>query len=174
MIRTIRPIGTAVMVAGLTAGLFAQGAPLLNVKMGLWEMTQTVTITGDGATPDTSSMTPDQAARMKAVMSAMMGPHTNTYKTCLTPDKFNKGALTDQKNCKSTIVNNTSSMLDVQMECTGQGGQGSMSGTGHFEAPTPETIKGTFKGTTAMGAQKMTSSGTTAGKWLGADCGSIK
>lgn len=173
MIRTIRPISTAVMVAGLTAALLAQGAPKINVKLGLWEITTTVTLSGD-APVDTSNMPPDQAARMKAVMGAMMGPHTNTSKSCLTQEKFNQGLLSDNKNCKSTIVTNTSAALDVQMDCAGPSGQGTMSILVHFEAPTPDTVKGSFKGTSAMGTQKMTSNGTTTGKWLGADCGDIK
>lgn len=173
MNRTIRPISTAVMVAGLTAALLAQGAPKINVRLGLWEITTTVTVGGDMPV-DTSNMSPDQAARVKAAMGAMMGPHTNTSKSCLTQEKFNQGLLSDNKNCKSTIVTNTSTALEVQMECAEPSGQGTTSIQAHFEAPTPDTMKGSFKGTTAMGTQKMMSNGTTTGKWLGADCGNIK
>ena len=174
MKRFIRPFGTTAMIAGLTTALVAQGAPKINVKMGLWEVTSTTNISGDAPMPDTSQMTPQQAAAVKAAMGAMMGPHSTTAKQCLTKEKFDQGMLTDQKNCKTTIGTNTSTVLEVQMACDMGQGQGKMSGLMHFEAPTSESMAGSFKGTSSMGAQTMNVTGTYAGKWLGADCGSVK
>jgi len=173
MMRSIRPLGTTAMIAGLTATLLAQGAPKINVKMGLWEVTSTTNITGNVPMPDTSQMTPQQAAAVQAAMGAAMGPHTTTIKECLTKEKFEQGMLTDQKNCKTTITTNTATVLEVQMAC--QQSQGStMSGLMHFEAPSPEAIAGTFKGSSSMGTQTMNITGTYAGKWTSADCGSVK
>jgi hypothetical protein len=175
MMRSIRSLGTTAMIAGLTAALVAQGAPKINVKMGLWEVTSTTNMSGDVPMPDTSQMTPQQAAAIKAAMGGMMGPHTTTVKQCLTKEKFDQGMLTDQKNCKTTIATNTATVLEVQMACDmGQGNQGKMSGLMHFEAPTPDTMAGTFKGTSSMGAQTMNITGTYAGKWVAADCGAVK
>ena len=178
MMRLIRPLGTTAMIAGLTAALVAQGAPKINIKMGLWEVTSTTNMSGDVPMPDTSQMTPQQAAALKAAMGGMMGPHSTTLKECLTKEKFDQGMLTDQKNCKTTIGTNTATVLEVQMACDmgqgSQGSQGKMSGLMHFEAPTPETMAGTFKGTSSMGAQTMNITGTYAGKWVAADCGSVK
>jgi hypothetical protein len=172
MMRSIRPFGTTAIIAGLTAGLVAQGAPKINVKMGLWEVTSTTTMTGNIPMPDTSKMPPQQAAAVQAAMGSAMGPHTSTVKQCLTKEKFDQGMLTDQKNCKTTIGTNTATVLEVEMAC--DQGQGKMAGTMHFEAPTPETMAGTFKGTSSMGAQTMNITGTYAGKWTSSDCGSVK
>jgi len=172
MMRSIRPLGTTAMIAGLAATLLAQGAPKINVKMGLWEVTSTTNMTGNVPMTDPSKMTPEQAAALQAAMGGMMGPHTTTIKECLTQEKFNQGMLTDQKNCKTTITTNTATVLEVQMAC--DQGQGKMSGVMHFEAPSPEVMAGTFKGTSSMGAQTMNITGTYAGKWTSADCGSVK
>jgi hypothetical protein len=174
MMRSIRPLGTTAMIAGLTATLLAQGAPKINVKMGLWEVTSTTNMTGNVPMPDTSKMTPQQAAAVQAAMGSAMGPHTTTIKECLTQEKFNQGMLTDQKNCKTTITTNTATVLEVQMACEMGQGQGKMSGLMHFEAPTSESMAGTFKGSSSMGTQTMNITGTYAGKWTSADCGSIK
>jgi hypothetical protein len=173
MMRSIRPFGTTAIIAGLAATLVAQGAPKINVKMGLWEVTSTTNMTGNVPMPDTSKMTPEQTAALQAAMGGMMGPHTTTIKECLTPEKFNQGMLTDQKNCKTTITTNTATVLEVQMACD-QGRGGTMNGVMHFEAPSPDVMAGTFKGTSAMGTQAMNITGTYAGKWTSADCGSIK
>jgi hypothetical protein len=173
MMRSIRPLGTTAIIAGLAATLVAQGAPKINVKMGLWEVTSTTNMTGNVPMPDTSKMTPEQAAALQAAMGGMMGPHTTTVKECLTQEKFNQGMLTDQKNCKTTITTNTATVLEVQMACD-QGRGGTMNGVMHFEAPSPDVMAGTFKGTSAMGTQTMNITGTYAGKWTSADCGSIK
>jgi hypothetical protein len=172
MMRSLRPLGTTAMIAGLTAALLAQGAPKIDVKMGLWEVTSTTSMTGNVPMPDTSKMTPQQAAAVQAAMSGMMGPHTSTIKECLTKEKFDQGMLTDQKNCKTTITTNTATVLEVQMAC--DQGQGTMTGLLHFEAPSPAVIAGTFKGTATMGAQTTNITGTYAGKWTSADCGSVK
>jgi hypothetical protein len=102
----------------------------------------------------------------------MMGAHTTTLKECLTKEKFDQGMLTDQKNCKTTIMTNTAMVLEVQMACDQS--QGKLTGMMHFEAPTPEAMAGTFKGTSSMGAQTTNITGTYAGKWLAADCGAVK
>jgi hypothetical protein len=169
----IRAIGTATLITGLAAAVLAQGVtPKVNVKMGLWEMTTSSQMTGDIPMPDTSKMTPEQQAQMKAAMGAMMGPRTATTKTCMTKEKFEKGEFTDQKNCQNVITTNTSSVLEMQISCTQ--GQDKTTGQMHMEAPTPETLKGTFSGSAVMSGKTMKMSGTTTGKWIGADCGTVK
>jgi hypothetical protein len=136
MMRSMRPLGTTAMIAGLTTALLAQGAPKISVKMGLWEVTSTTNMTGSVPMPDTSQMTPQQAAAVQAAMGGMMGPRTTTIKECMTKEKFDQGMLTDQKNCKTTIATNTATVLEVQLTCD-QGRGGKMTGVMHFEAPTP-------------------------------------
>jgi hypothetical protein len=174
MIRHIRPFGTTVMMVGLAAAVLAQGptpAPKVNIKMGLWEMTTTMQMSGV-ATPDTSKMTPDQQAQMQAMMGAMMGPQTHTTQTCMTKEKFDKAQFDDNQGCTRSITTNTASVLEMEVTC--KNAQGTSKGTMHMEAPSPDSIKGTMTGESGMRGQTMKMSGTMTGKWLGADCGKVK
>jgi hypothetical protein len=163
------------MLAGLTALLAAQ-APKMNVKMGLWEMTSTMQMGGDmPGMPDTSKMTPEQQAQVKAAMAAMAKGMTNTTKSCLTKEKFENGELMADKehNCKHTVLTNNATAYDVKVECT-ENAKTTTNGTYHFEAPTPETVRGKIDATSVSDGKTMKVAGTITGKWLGADCGDIK
>jgi hypothetical protein len=170
----IRAIGTTVMLTGLAAGVLAQGGtPKLNIKMGLWQMTTTMTMTGNMPMPDLSKLPPDQQEKVKAQMGAMMGtPQTHTDPKCMTKESFDKADFTGNKNCKTVLTTNTASAVDLQVTCTEQ--QGTTTGTMHIEAPTTESIKATLNGSAVMGAQTMKMSGTMTGKWVSTDCGTVK
>ena len=175
MTGSIRSFGTTVMLAGLTAMLAAQGAPKMDVKMGLWEMTTSMTIGGDMPGVDTSKMTPEQAARVQAAMASMSAkPMTSTQQTCLTKDKFEKGQMMadEKQNCKQTLVTNTAKAYDVKLECNQNGTVST--GTVHFEAPTANTVNGKISLQSVTQGKTMNMNGTITGKYLGADCGSVK
>lgn len=173
MIRLIRPIGTTVMLVGLGAAVLAQGpAPKVNIKMGLWELTTVMQMSGDAPMPDMSKMTPEQQAQMKAAMGSMMAPRTTTNQTCMTKEKFEKGQFDESKDCTHTITTNTASVLEMAVTCKQD--QGVSKGTMHMEAPTSSTMKGTFTGAATMQGKTMKMNGTMTGKWLGADCGNVK
>lgn len=173
MIGSRQTLGTTVMLAGLTVALAAQ-APKMNVKMGLWEMTSTMTMGGDvPGMPDTSKMTPEQQAQVKAAMASMQKP--TTQKSCLTKEKFESGHMMGddkRQNCTQTVVANTATAYDMKVECNQNGTVSS--GTMHFEAPTPGTVKGKMLMQSTGQGKTMTMNVTTTGKWLGADCGDVK
>lgn len=173
MTGSIRSLGTTVMLAGLTAVLAAQ-APKMNVKMGLWEMTSSMTMSGDMPGMDMSKMTPEQQERAKAAMAQMANrPMTNTSKSCLTKEKFENGQMMSRDNCKQTLVTNSASSYDVKVTCT-EANNTVTNGTMHFEAPTPDTVNGKINMQSTTQGRTMTVAGTITGKWLGADCGNIK
>ncbi len=173
MTRTLRSFGTTLMLVGLTAVLAAQ-APKINVKLGLWEMTSTTTMSGDMPGMDTSKMTAEQQAQMKAMMSQMMNkPMVNTSQNCLTKEKFEKGDFgdMDKDKCKQTVLTNDGTTYAFKEECTGDQ---AMSATFTMTAPTPTSFAGKFDGTVSQQGKTMKVSGTLAGKYLGADCGKVK
>lgn len=173
MTGSIRSFSTTVMIAGLTAVLAAQGAPKMNVKMGLWEMTSTMSMSGDMPGVDMSKMTPEQQAQMKAAMSQMANK-PETTKSCLTKEKFENGQMmSERQNCKQTLVANTASAYDVKVECAEKDGT-TTNGRFHFEAPTSDTVHGTIETTSVSRGRTMNMKGTITGKWLGADCGAVK
>jgi hypothetical protein len=148
-------------------------APALNVRMGLWEVSSTVKMTGEMPGMDTSNMTPEQKAAMAAAMQNMMARPTIT-KTCMTKAKFDqKEFLADMPGdqCKQVLTTNTATVLDAKVTCTGSR---PMTATAHFEAQSPATFTGSVKSTTTDSGKSMDVDMTMAGKWLSADCGDVK
>jgi hypothetical protein len=164
----------ATLSLSLSAIALAQ-APVLDVQMGLWELSSTVNLGGEMPMIDTSKMTPEQKAQMDAAMKSMMGAHTNTQKTCVTREKFNKSAfmMDDQPGttCKQTVSTNTRSVLDAKVVCTGER---AMTMQMHVDALSPTTIKGTMKSANSEQGKTITMDATMTGKWLAADCGDVK
>src|SRR5689334_10995600 len=68
----------------------------LNVKLGLWETTSTITTKGQVPVSDEmlSRLTPEQRARVEERMKAQAGDRTttHTYKSCLTKEKLERGS----------------------------------------------------------------------------------
>jgi len=164
----------ATLSLSLTAVVLAQ-APVLDVKMGLWEVSSTVNIGGQMPGVDMSKMTPEQKAQVEAAMKSMMGAHTNTQKSCVTREKFNRESFMMENGpgmtCKQTITTNTKSALDAKVACTGEH---PMTMQMHIDALSQTTFKGTIKSTNTEQGKTMTVDGTMAGKWLSADCGDVK
>jgi hypothetical protein len=164
----------ATLSLSLSAIALAQ-APVLDVKMGLWEISSTMNIGGEMPMMDTSKMTPEQKAQMEAAMKSMMGAHTNTQKTCVTREKFDKSAFMgdDQPGmtCKQTVSTNTRSVLDANVVCTGERPRTMQV---HVDALSSTTFKGTMKSTSNEQGKTFTLDATMSGKWLSADCGTVK
>jgi Protein of unknown function (DUF3617) len=168
----------AVVVIGLSAALIAQ-QPRLDVKVGLWEITSRMQVSGMTPVPaiDTSSMTPEQRAimqnAMKSAMDAMQGTHVT--KQCLTAEDLSKPIVPpdedNNRHCQETIVSSSSSVQDVKVECTGE-----MPSHGEirFERVTSESAKGTVTMTAGPAGGERILHSTLTAKWLGADCGTIK
>jgi hypothetical protein len=175
MISPRRPLAALLLACPLMAVVLAQTpqAPVLDVRMGLWEMTNTIDFGGQMPGMDTSKMTPQQQAQMAAAMRGMMTPRTNTVKSCITREDFDrKNFISEQdKNCKQTFTKNTKTLLEGTIACTGER---AMSGTLHIEAPTPTAFSGNMKSTSTERGRTMTMNLTMAGKWLAAQCGDVK
>src|SRR5437879_2009920 len=99
-----RRFGPAVLIASFSTLVAAQ-APMLDVRMGLWEVTSTTDIGGQLPPIDTSKMTPEQKAQFDAVVNGIMGAHSTVTKTCMTKEKMNRSAFLDDSNktCKQTV-----------------------------------------------------------------------
>jgi hypothetical protein len=169
--RSFAPVCLSVV---LTVTLLAQ-VPVLNVKMGLWEITSTTDVGGQMPAIDTSKMTPEQKARMEAAMKGMMGAHANVAKTCMTKEKFEKSAfmVTDQPGttCTQTITANTRTALEASATCVGTR---AMTALMHFDALSPTSMKGVVKTSNTEQGRTMTMNTAMTGKWLSADCGDVK
>ena len=171
----------AVLTLGVTAG-FAMPAhaadPALDVKTGLWELTSTGTTSGAPPIPEEAlaRMTPEQRAKMESAMQEAIGrnnqPHVS--KSCITQQQLEKApnfAEWHDKSCKQTVVSRTASVIETRVECTGPQ---KMSGTFRFQAVSREAIHGDVSMVMSDGNKTMTSKHAIQGKWLGADCGTVK
>jgi uncharacterized protein DUF3617 len=165
----------SVCIAMATALVCAAQAPALDVRMGLWEVTNVATIGGAAPQIDLSKMPPEQRAKMEAAIKGMMGTHTSVSKSCITKEKLEKSVfmMDDEpgQKCTQALSTNTPSTLEATVRCTGTQ---PMTGQMHLDALSPTSVKGTMKSEATEQGRSMTISMALTGKWLGADCGSTK
>jgi uncharacterized protein DUF3617 len=149
----------------------------LDIKLGLWEITSTVAMTGMPAMPNIppdvlAKMPPEQRAKMQAAMGG--SPTTTVRKVCITKEKMDKQtAFNDErKNCTRTVVSSSSSKLDIKMQCTEQ--DATMNGTIHVEALSSENVKGTVRMAMNGGGRNMNMNSDFTSRYLGSACGDVK
>jgi len=174
------PAAVLAAIAG-AAVLRAQAQPL-DVKLGLWEMTVTSQMSGLPPMPpiDTSKMTPEQRARVEAMLAAR-GNSANSpgtprvVKDCITKEKLDKEAFqVNQRNdssCKQTVASSTSKLQVIRVACTDNR---KMSGEMLIEVPSPEKVQVTSKMTSGDGANPMVINVSGSGRWLSSACGDVK
>jgi len=151
----------------------------LNVKTGLWQVTEISTTSGVPALPADmkarlDKMTPEQRAKMEAAMKGMLGtPRTINYKTCVTKDDLDKGAFTgpDEK-CSWTIVNSSPTDMEVRgTACEAGKNEGMKTDvTMKIHAIDSENVKGAVQGSATGNGNTVRIDNTYTGKWLSATC----
>jgi hypothetical protein len=167
----LRLISVAAAIAvGLAVPAFATELP--NVKLGLWEMTVSMQVKGMPSV-DLSKVPADKQAMaqsmMKNAMAQMGKPHT--FKTCIGQDQLKKGVSFDDSkdpSCTTTVLKSSATELQVKQVCTGKRPR---TVSFDYTATTPESVSGTGHADMNGG---MAADSKVSGKWLGADCGSLK
>ena len=151
----------------------------LNVKLGLWQTTVTMSgLPAMPAIPDgvLAQMPADQRAKIEAVMKGQ----PMTTKSCMTKDKLEKseGFRSAPKSCAYTVISSTGSKLEMKLSCT-QNGM-TMTGNVHVEATDSENVKGSIQMNTSgnggadAGGNTMNMNSTFTSKWLAAACGDVQ
>jgi hypothetical protein len=149
----------------------------LNVKVGLWEMSETVTTSGEMPIPPEvlAKLTPEQRAKLEAQMKSNSGGHTRTitYKSCLTKEQLEKApSFMEKKNCNMTVLRSSSSQADVQGVCTDRSVTTHLKL--HIEALNPENTRMAGEVTVNGDGHTMNSHANFTGKWVGPSCGDTK
>jgi hypothetical protein len=171
-----RTITSSILVLGITTVLVAQ-APVLDIKLGLWEST-IVTNMGGAAMPqmDMSKLPPEQAAKIAEAMKGLTGDRTMTDKNCLTKEDLAKDSFMMPDNskmtCKRTVTTNTKSTFAADIDCTGETttkGQITVESLAGGSA-----YKGAMKMATTSRGRTMNLTMTMSGKYLGSECGDVK
>jgi hypothetical protein len=169
-----RALLSSVALIGLSAVLVAQ-TPVLDVKFGLWE--NTITTNMGGAPPvDTSKMSPEQAAKVAEMMKGMMGDRTSTAKACVKKEDLSMDSFMMPREsgmtCTRTITTNSKTAYVADINCSGER---KMKGQ--------ITIQTMAAGTAMTGSMQMATTGEgrtmnvtmkMSGKYLSADCGTVK
>ena len=176
-----KPLVILLLAAAPLAARAQEKLTPLNVKLGLWESTNTITMSGMPPIPEDTlaKMTPDQRARMEAMMKQRgIGngqPTTTTVKSCVTKEKLDKDMAFDtHKNCTHDVISSTSTHLEFKMHCVGDKDGMTVDGTMKVDASSSDSAK-------MSGHMVMTGSGHTmnadfvgSSKYLGSDCGDVK
>jgi hypothetical protein len=167
--------------ASLAISVIAQAADFVkpNIKPGLWEVTNSPQVTGDMPISEDqlAQMTPEQRARLEAAMKAGMASANKprTYKECMTPEKIARGFDIDKgegKSCKRKIVSSTPTELQLHDECDST--ERKTVSDVHFQVKGGTQMTGKINVVMSSGSKTMTVNSLVQGKWLGADCGSVK
>jgi len=147
----------------------------LNVKLGLWEVSTTLTTNGELPIPADmlAKLTPEQRARFEEKMKERSAGKSKTTvrKSCLTKEKLDSGMdFNEEKGaCSRTVLSSTTSNLRVRYQCVVE--EVKWSGEVEVEALTPETAKGSMRGSASSSDRTMNSNSTFAARWIGAACG---
>ncbi|MGA9964087.1 MAG: DUF3617 domain-containing protein [Terriglobales bacterium] len=150
----------------------------MDVKVGLWEVTETTASSGQMPVPASllEKLTPEQRARIEERMNARSGQPKKpiTYKTCVTQEQIDKGYsfAEDPKMCTSTVVSSTTSKEEVRLECMENGMK--LNGKAQLEAIDSEHVKAQTQFVGSGGDRMMNSTSTFSAKWLGPSCGDTK
>ena len=150
----------------------------LNVKLGLWQMTVTHSMTGLPSLPaDTlAKMSPQQRANFEAAMkqSGSSNATTDVHKECVTKEKLEKDLAFNEnhKNCTRTVVSSSSSRLEFKLHCEEE--RGKTDGTFILEVVNSEATKGSMHSVSSFGGHNVNMDLTFDSKYLGSDCGDVK
>jgi Protein of unknown function (DUF3617) len=171
-------VALAVLVTSALALWAADTITPLDVKLGLWQMTVTHSMSGMPALPaDTlAKMSPEQRSRFEAAMkqSGSSDPTTNVHKECVTKEKLDKESAfgDDRKNCTRTVVSSSSRKLEVKLHCEEE--RGKTDGTLLLEVVSSDSVKGSMHSVTSFNGRNVNMDFTFDSKYLGSDCGDVK
>jgi hypothetical protein len=163
----------------------ATAASAQGIKPGLWEMQHKM-----GGSPQMDQAMAQMQKQMAAMspaqrqqMEAMMGQHGVTMptpgagggmamKVCITPEMAARSEMPSQYEgqCTSTVTSRSGNTLQMRFTC--QNPPSSGEGTYTFSGDTAYTLKMVVNTTRQGKPESMTLDGQ--GRWLSADCGSVK
>ena len=166
-------------LTSLAVTAWVQAAELTkpNIKPGLWEVTTNPHISGQMPIPEDqlAKMTPEQRARLQAAMQAHQ-TKPRVYKECMTPEKIARGFDIDRSgedsSCKRNVVSSSANELTLHDECSKPDRKTSMDV--HFEVKGGTQMSGKINVVMTSAGKTMTVNSTVQGKWLGANCGTVK
>jgi hypothetical protein len=147
----------------------------LNIRVGLWEVTTTVTASGEMPIPAVllDKLTPEQRARVEERMNARKSDpaRTTIAKKCLTRQQLIHGIpfRPDRKSCTWTVFTSTRSQLEMRAECFDESSRSN--GMVQIDALDSESVKGSVQFSSTSG-NRVTSWSTFTARWIAPLCSS--
>jgi hypothetical protein len=142
-------------------------------KVGLWDVTTTMNMSGMPQMPDMSKLPPEAQAQMRK-MGVQMNGNTITTQHCMTAAEVAQDkppAMGRMKDCTMQNMTVGGGMMHADMVCSSP----QMNGKGHisvaYSGATHYSGSMTFAGTAQGHPLNMTN--TFEGHWLSADCGGV-
>ena len=119
-------------------------------------------------------MTPEQRARVEAMMKGSGNARTTTVKSCMTPEKMKKHEMftNDESDCTRTVVSSSGNKLEMRLQCNSNGIK--TDGNFRIEAVNSEKRQGSMHMVSTGGDQTMDMISNFTSKWLGPNCGDVK
>lgn len=153
------------------------------LKPGLWEINNKM-----GGSPQMdqgmaemqkqlAAMPPDQRKQMEAMMAqrGMQMPRAApgggmAMRVCMTKEMVERNDVPMQEGCRMTSQTRSGNTMRMAFACTNP----PSSGEGQFTFASPESYTSRMTVKTVVDGKNETMTMDAAGKWLGADCGSVK
>jgi hypothetical protein len=158
--------------AALALPCIAAAVEPLNMRAGLWEVTQTMTTSG--APIYVEGMPPAQRSIYAEVWKKEVGkPKTEVDEECLTAEDIKQAKVfqdesSEGKQCKQVVTKQTATAWIASSECKDAKTTNLIQLD--YAAPSPDKFTGTVKSTTTSPNGKTIIEIKLAGKWIGASC----
>lgn len=174
----------ALRLAGLLLLAGAAQAQAQNLQPGLWELSSTMH-SSSGAMEKAMAEAQKQMAALPAEQRKMMqdmmakqgvgmgagGPGAMAVKVCMTAEMLARNEVaTQQGDCKSQHAPRTGNTMKFSFTCT----QPPSRGDGEVTFDSPKAYNSRMNMTSSAGGKPEQFTVRSHGKWLSADCGSIK
>jgi Protein of unknown function (DUF3617) len=149
----------------------------LNIKLGLWETTRTITTAGQMPIPPgmLAKLSAEQRARIEERMKANSSGNTQTQtdQSCVTKDDLTDADFgASKENCTQTITSSTPDRASGTLSCEIEGMK--YHGGLEVEAVDTEHVKGSSHGTATGNGNTLKVETSFASKWLKSSCGNVK
>ena len=170
-------------LAALAAVLLSSTAAAQNLKPGLWEVTQNMQ--GGGGAGEAASaqarmqkemaaMPPEQRKKIEEMMAKQgmkSGAGGMSTRVCMTKEMAERNEVPAQKgDCKTTKQTKSGNTMKFAYACANP----PSTGEGEYTYMGSEAYKSKMVINTTRAGKPETMTMEGSGKWLGADCGSIK
>ncbi len=149
-----------------------------DIKPGLWDIANTLQMSGAPPIPNLDQMTPEQRARVEAAMKQMSG-HTTTVKSCITKEGIEqaiaKASSTKTNTCAPKLVGASSSKVQLHIDCSQEKSDSKTTGDVTIERKDSDhfTGAGAMK-TTGANGRAMDMKWSMTGTFVSSDCGNVK